>query len=181
MQQSVHIPEPKVARFLWGDTRIAWLWLLVRLYAGWDWLTAGWEKLHMPSWVGAQSGTAVNGFLSGALGKASGPNPAVSSWYAFFIRSFAANHVVFLSYLVAWGEFLVGAALILGVFTGIAAFFGAFMNINYLFAGTVSVNPMLLLLELVLMFAWRTAGWWGIDRWLLPELGVPWKPGKAFE
>jgi len=181
MHESVHIPEPKAARFLFGDTRVSWVWLLLRLYVGWQWLVAGWDKLQMPSWAGAQAGSAIQGFFTGALGKAAGPHPDVSSWYAYFIGNFAAQHAVFLSYLVTYGEFLVGIALILGAFTGIAAFFGAFMNINYLFAGTVSVNPILLLLELILMFAWRNAGWWGIDRWLLPRLGAPWKPGKAFE
>ena len=38
--------------------------------------------------------------------------------------------------LVAVGELLIGVGLILGVFTGIAAFFGAFMNWNFMMAGT---------------------------------------------
>ena len=29
---------------------------------------------------------------------------------------------------MAWGEFLVGVALILGIFTGVAAFFGSFIE-----------------------------------------------------
>ena len=28
--------------------------------------------------------------------------------------------------------------------------------------------------------AWRVAGWWGLDRWLLPAIGVPGYPGTAF-
>ena len=27
----------------------------------------------------------------------------------------------------------------------------------------------------------RTAGWWGVDRWLLPMLGTPWSPGHSAE
>ncbi len=181
MHQSVHIPEPRAARFLFSDTRVSWVWLLLRVYVGWEWLVAGWDKVRMPSWVGAHAGMALQGFLTGALGKAAGAHPDVSSWYATFISDFASQHTVLISYLVAYGELFVGIALILGAFTGIAAFFGAFMNVNYLFAGTISVNPLLLLLELVLMFAWRNAGWIGLDRWLLPKLGVPWKPGKAWE
>jgi len=38
--------------------------------------------------------------------------------------------------LVAFGEFLVGAALIVGAFVGIAAFFGALMNWNFIMAGS---------------------------------------------
>ncbi len=178
---AVEIPEPKLARFLFGDSRVAWVWLLLRLYIGWEWLVAGWDKAASPAWVGAGAGAAVQGFLAGALAKAAGAHPDVSSWYASFISGFALHHTVFISYLVAYGELAVGAALILGAFTGIAAFFGAFMNINYLFAGTVSVNPFLLLIELFLILAWRNAGWLGIDRYLLPALGVPWQPGKLIE
>jgi thiosulfate dehydrogenase [quinone] large subunit len=44
---------------------------------------------------------------------------------------------------VAYGELIVGIALLFGAFTGVAAFFGLFMNLNYLLAGTVSINPIL--------------------------------------
>jgi thiosulfate dehydrogenase [quinone] large subunit len=84
-------------------------------------------------------------------------------------------HPIFFSYLITFGELAVGVGLILGAFTGIAAFFGILMNFNYLFAGTVSINPLLLLIELFLVLAWRNAGWLGLDRWLLPYLGVPWQ------
>ena len=30
------------------------------------------------------------------------------------------------------------------------------------------------------MVAWRAAGYYGVDRWLLPRLGTPWRPGTAF-
>lgn len=178
MAKPITIPEPRFARFIFGDTRMSWVWLVARLYVGYEWLMAGWEKVQSPAWVGAKAGAGVQGFLTGALGKASGAHPDVSAWYALFIRDFAAMHPVFISYLVAYGELAVGIALILGVLTGIAAFFGAFMNFNYLFAGTVSVNPILLFIELFLILAWRNAGWLGLDRWVLPALGTPWRPGE---
>jgi len=31
-----------------------------------------------------------------------------------------------------------------------------------------------------LVLAWRNAGWIGLDRWLLPAFGTPWKPGRVF-
>ena len=55
------------------------------------------------------------------------------------------------------------------------------MNLNYLFAGTVSINPLLFLIQLFLVLAWRTAGWYGLDRYILPYLGTPWQAGKAFK
>ncbi|HUC31540.1 MAG TPA: DoxX family protein [Candidatus Paceibacterota bacterium] len=175
------IPEPKLAEFLFGDTRMAWVWLLLRLYVGYEWVMAGWEKATSPLWIGPQAGTAISGFFSGAIAKASGANPAVASWYATFISTVAIPHAALFSYVITLGELAVGIGLILGAFTGIAAFFGAFMNLNYLFAGTVSINPLLLLVELFLILAWRNAGWLGLDQWLLPWLGVPWKPGKGFQ
>ncbi len=173
-----HIPEPPLAKFLFANPRIAWIWLLVRLYVGWEWLLAAWEKLTSPAWVGGQAGAAVHGYLLGALQKASGAHPDVSGWYAWFIQNAALPHAVLFSYLVAYGELAVGVALILGIFTGIAAFFGTFMNLNYLFAGTVSTNPLLFLLELFLILAWRVAGWLGLDYYVLPKLGTPWAPAK---
>ncbi len=174
------IPENRLSRLLFADTRLGWLWLLVRLYVGWGWLQAGWEKLHNPAWVGGRAGTGLHGFLVGALVKATGSNPAVQGWYAAFLRDFVMHHTVVFSYMVALGETVVGVALLLGLVTGISAFCGAFMNMNYLLAGAVSVNPVWFLLELFLILAWRISGWYGADRWVLAELGTPWHPGVVF-
>ena len=172
-----NIPEPPLARFLFANTKIAWIWLIVRLYVGWQWLAAAFEKLQSPVWVGGQAGVAIQGFLQAALQKTAGAHPDVSGWYGWFIQNIALPHAAVFSYLVTYGELAVGIALMVGVFTGIAAFFGTFMNLNYLFAGTVSINPILLLLQLFLILAWRIAGWWGLDRYVLPKLGTPWQPG----
>lgn len=182
-QQNVvtRIPEPPLASYLFADTRIAWLWGLIRLYVGWEWLVAGWEKVTNPVWVGEKAGVAVNGFFQGALSKTGGPHPDVQGWYAAFLQNFAAPHAAAFSYVVSFGEVLVGVALILGIFTGIAAFFGTFMNLNFLLAGAVSTNPILLLLQLFLILAWRVAGWYGLDRWVLPWLGTPWQAGQVFK
>ncbi|MDE2001086.1 MAG: DoxX family protein [Patescibacteria group bacterium] len=177
----IEIPEPKLSRVLFADTRLAWFWLIVRVYLGWEWLMAGWEKFTSPAWIGTSAGTAIKGFLDGALQKASGSHPDVSGWYAYFVQHVALVHPVLFSYLVTYGEIAVGIGLVLGAFTGIAAFFGTFMNLNYLFAGTVSTNPVMLLLQLFLILAWRTAGWIGLDRYLLPALGTPWQVGELFE
>lgn len=174
------IQEPKISRFLFADTRFAWFWLVVRVYIGYEWFIAGWEKLGNIVWTGSNAGTAVTGFLNGALQKTTGLHPDVSGWYAYFIQQIALPHATLFSYLITYGEIVVGAALILGMFTGIAAFFGTFMNLNYLFAGTVSVNPLMLLLQLFLILAWKTAGWIGFDRYLLKALGTPWQKGELF-
>jgi len=174
------IPEPRIARYLFSDTRIAWLWLVVRVYVGYLWIKAAADKLGSPAWTGAQAGSGLKGFLEGAIGKTSGSNPAVQGWYADFLRGFVLHHVVVFSFMVSFGELAVGVALILGVVTGIAGFFGCFMNMNYLLAGSTSVNPVMMVLGLFIVLAWRVAGWYGADRFILPALGTPWQPGSAF-
>jgi thiosulfate dehydrogenase [quinone] large subunit len=174
------IEDPPIARILLGDVRWAWIWLLLRLYVGWAWLSSGWDKLHRAGWAGEDAGAAITGFVTEALKKTRGPHPDVQWWYAWFLEVAVLRHPVFWSRLVVGGEVLVGAALILGVFTGIAAFFGSFMNVNYLLAGAVSMNPILFAMATWLVLAWKTAGWWGLDRWVLPALGTPWSPGYLF-
>lgn len=176
----IKFPEAPLARFVFEDTRMAWLWLIVRLYVGWEWLAAGWAKTLNPAWVGSDAGGAIRGFLAGSLQKTGGAHPDVQWWYASFIQNYALENAYLLSHMVAIGELLVGVALILGVFVGIAAFFGAFMNMNFLLAGTVSANPVFLFLGILLILAWRTAGWYGLDRWVLQYLGTPWRPGRLF-
>lgn len=175
------LEDPKIARVLFGEVRWAWIWLPLRLYAGWQWLSAGWGKLGNPAWTGENAGAALSGFVQGALQKTAGAHPDVQGWYAAFLENLVLPNASFWSHLVSWGELLVGVALILGVFVGIAAFFGGFMNMNYLLSGTVSTNPVLLVIAGLLVLAWKTAGWWGLDRWVLDALGTPWRPGYIFE
>jgi thiosulfate dehydrogenase (quinone) large subunit len=179
--QSVQIPEPAISRFFFSDSRMAWLWLVVRLYVGYAWLTAGIAKLGNPVWTGERSGTAVRGFLNGALAKTTGDHPDVTGWYASFIQNVGIPNAETISYIVVYGEIVVGVLLILGLFTGIAAFLGIAFNFNFLFAGTVSSNPVLLFLQLFLVLAWRIAGWIGLDRYALPKFGTPWYPGTIFK
>jgi len=178
--QKMHFEDPPVAQALFGDVRWAWIWLILRLYLGWQWVNAGWGKVTNSVWVGSQAGTAIDGFVKGALSQTTGDHPNVQGWYAAFLQNVVVPYPVFWSYLVSFGELLVGIALILGLFTGIAAFFGTFMNFNYLLAGAVSTNPILFAIGTFLVLAWKTAGWWGLDRWVLPKLGTPWAPGPVF-
>lgn len=174
------LEEPPVSRALFSEVRWSWLWLLLRVYLGWKWLEAGLDKLGSPAWTGDNAGAAITGFVNGSLQQTTGEHPQVSGWYASFLENLVLPNAAFWSYLVTWGEILVGIALLIGLFTGLAAFFGALMNANYLLAGTVGVNPLYFFIALLLILAWRTAGWWGLDRWVLPALGTPWSPGLVF-
>lgn len=152
-------------------TPMIFVWTLLRIYVGWQWLSSGIEKVFGPSsalWVGPKAGTAVTGFLQGALQKTSGAHPDVQWWYAEFLRIVAIPNAKIFSYVVAWGELLVGISLILGLLTTVALFAGILMNMNYLFSGTVSINPLLLLLEAILLWAGPAAYHWGVDRFWTP-------------
>ena len=173
--------EPKVAKFIFSDPKMSVVWLLVRIYVGWQWLTAGIEKLQSPVWTGNQAGTAMAGFVNGALQKTTGAHIDVQGFYAGFLQLVVLPHTALWSHAIAYGEVLVGLGLIVGLFTGIAAFFGGLMNANYLLAGTVSTNPMLFILATGLVLAWRVAGLIGLDRFVLPLVGVPGQVGKLFK
>lgn len=173
--------DPPLARWLFGNTQSAWIWLVVRLWLGWEWLGAGYGKVLSPAWTGNQAGAALSGFVKGALQKSSGAHPDVQGWYAGFLEGVVLPNAATFGYLVAWGEALVGLALILGLFTGVAAFFGSFMNFNFLLAGAVSTNPVLLAPATLLVLAWKVGGWIGLDRWVLPMLGTPWAGGGTYE
>jgi len=171
-------PDPSISKFFLASDGSAALWFVMRMYVGSEWLLAGWEKVTSPAWV--TSGKALSGFVAGALAQTSGANSAVQGWYAWFLQYIVLPNVGFFSFIVTWGEVAVGLGVLVGILTGIAAGFGVLMNLNYLLAGTVSINPILGVFGLFLCFSWRVCGWIGIDRWLLPALGLPWKPGAWF-
>ncbi|MFV9510362.1 DoxX family protein [Tepidibacillus sp. LV47] len=146
-----------------GD-KAAIFWAIVRIWLGVQWIEAGWEKLTGPEAFDAK------GFLMGALKKATGDHPAVQGWYASFLEGFAIPNVGLFNFLIPWGEFLVGLGLILGTFTTIALLAGAFMNLNFMLAGTTSTNPILYTVAIILLAMGPAAYRWGVDYYLLPKL-----------
>ncbi len=175
------IPDPPIARALFSSVRFAWLWLIVRLFLGWQWLDSGWGKLGNPAWM--DGGEALKGFWTNAVQVPEQGRPPISyDWYRSFIQFLLdSGSYTWFAKLVVFGEIIIGTLLILGAFTGIAAFLGGFMNWNFIMAGTASTNGMLFLLAIVLMLAWKVAGWYGLDRWLLPAIGVPWFRTSDYE
>ena len=172
-------PEPGISRFFLGSSGSAPVWFVIRMNVGAQWIVAGYEKITSPVW--GASGKALGGFVAGALKGAGGAHPSVQGWYAWFLQHVVMNALGLFSFMVTWGEFFVGVGILLGILTGIAAFFGVLMNLNYILAGTVSINPVIGTMAIFLVIAWRVCGWIGADRWLLPMLGLPWKPGSLFQ
>ncbi len=168
------IPDPPIARFLFSNTRFAWFWLIIRLWLGYQWLNSGWGKLSGGSW---SSGDPLRGFWTNAVAIPDEGRPAIAfGWYRSFLQFMLdRGWYTWFADVVMWGEILVGVALILGLLTGLAAFFGGTMNLNFIMAGSASTNGLMLVLAIFLVLAWKVAGWWGLDRWLLPRIGVPWQ------
>ncbi len=177
----VEVEGPAFARFLFGNTRAGLFWLPIRLFVGIAWLDAGWHKITDPEWT--QGGAALRSYWERAASIPEGGRPPITyEWYRDFLNLLLANNAeTWFSWVVIFGELAVGVALILGALTGVAAFFGAFMNMSFLLAGSASTNPIMFTLAVGLILAWKVAGWYGLDRYLLPRLGTPWSPGTAFE
>src|SRR5262245_41653955 len=133
------VADPPFAHALFATTRFAWLWLIIRLYVGYEWLSAGWGKLSGGTWA---TGEPLKSFWENAAAVPEQGKPAIAvGWYRNFIQFMLDNGwYTWFASLVMWGELLIGIALILGALTGIAAFFGAFLNWNFIMAGTASTN-----------------------------------------
>lgn len=157
------------------------LWLIARLWLGYQWLTAGIEKVFGEGsavWVSPKAGTAVKGFLLGAIKQSSlapgfdpakNPYPAVQTWYAYLVQNVFLPNATLFSYLVAFGELLVGIALIVGIFTHFAALMGVLLNLAFLFAGATSTNPQMLVVGLTIVLAGGVAvGYYGVDFFARP-------------
>ena len=172
-QGNVLIPDPPLAQALFQTTRFAWLWLIIRVYLGYGWLTSGWGKFTNPAWAG---GEPLRGYWQNAVAIPETGRPAIAfDWYRGFIQAMLdSQSYTWFADLIMYGELLVGIALILGAFTGIAAFAGSFMNWNFIMAGSASSNGLMLSLAVLIILAWKVAGWYGLDRWLLPLVGTPW-------
>ena len=177
--QNKVVNDPPFAKFLFTDTRMAWVWLFVRIWVGWQWFEASQHKINNPAWT--QTGEALKGFWSGiVVVPAEGRPPITFDWYRSFIQFMLDNNAyTWFAPLVAYGEMLVGIALIIGAFTGIAAFMGGFMNWNFIMAGSASSNGLLFALGVFLILAWKISGMVGADFFLMPWIGTPW--GKAVD
>ena len=179
--QEVEIEGPAFTRFLFNNSRAGLLWLPIRLFVGFEWLEAGLHKITDPGWT--EGGASLRAYWERAAAIPEQGRPPISfEWYRDFINTLlSGNSETWFAWVITLGEIAVGVGLLLGVLTGIAAFFGALMNMSFLLAGSASTNPVLFTLGIGLILAWKVAGYYGVDRYLLPRLGVPWSPGALFQ
>lgn len=136
------------------------VWTVLRVWLGLQWIEAGYHKLT--------GGFDATGFLKGAMAAATGEHPAVQAWYADFLQQFAMPNVGIFNTLIPWGEMLVGLGLIVGLATIPALIASAFMNLNFMLAGTTSTNPILYTAAMILLFAGAGAYYFGLDRYAVP-------------
>lgn len=179
--------DPSFIRTIFGNTALAPLWLVARLYLGYQWLIAGWHKVWGDErWIAVDGpdGLGLKAYWERVTAIPEPPARAAITydWYRDFLK-YLLDHETYtwFSWVIGLGEVTVGILLIVGAFTGLAALTGAFMNFNFLLAGSASTNPVLFVIAILIAFGWKVAGWIGVDRWLLPALGTPWQPGAAVQ
>jgi len=174
----IEIEGPAITRFLFSNSRAGLIWLPIRLFLGFSWLAAGWHKATGTGWL--DGGTALQGYWQHSVAIPDTGSPAITyDWWRNFLQFLIDQHAYsWFAYIITFGEILVGVGLIVGCLTGFAAFFGSFMNMSFMLSGSASSNPVLFFLAIGVMLAWKVAGYYGVDRYLLPVLGTPWRPGN---
>jgi thiosulfate dehydrogenase [quinone] large subunit len=160
----------RIPQWFFRSRTASWLWLIVRVYLGYEWLNAGYQKIWGSEkaffWFGG--GAAVKGFAGGGIaGSSAGTGGASYGWWAAFLHNFVIPNASWIARFIAVSEIVIGVALILGLFTGAVALAGLLLNLIYMFTGSAGVNPAFAVLSVLLMLAWRNAGSIGLDRYVL--------------
>jgi thiosulfate dehydrogenase [quinone] large subunit len=160
----------RLADWLFRSSSASLIWLVVRLWLGYQWLNAGYQKIwgseKSAFWFGG--GAGVKGFASaGVAGSAAGKGGASYGWWAGFLHNFVVPNASWIAKLITLGELAIGVALILGLFTGLAALAALLLNLTYMFSGSAGVNPAFAVLSVGLILGWRNAGYLGLDRFAL--------------
>jgi thiosulfate dehydrogenase [quinone] large subunit len=177
----IQIEGPGFARFLFNNRAAGLFWLPIRVFVGVSFLDAGIHKLTDPAWTNGGSALLTYWQRAAAIPEAPARPAITYDWYRDFINFLInGHHEGWFAWIITMGELAVGLGLIFGALTGIAAFFGAFMNMSFLLAGSASTNPVLFTFAIGLILAWKVAGYYGLDRVLLPRLGTPWRLGTVF-
>jgi thiosulfate dehydrogenase (quinone) large subunit len=141
---------------------LGWL-AIARIGLGLVMLSQGINKLGVggANWL-TTSPTPLQGILDGAV-KGSSIDPV----YRAFLEGVALPNVGLFATLVTFGEILVGLSLVLGLFTRLGAYGGAFLWINYMLmkgwlAGGAHTDRVCLLVAIVVGVT--AAGYvWGLD------------------
>ncbi len=125
------------------------IWLaLVRIFVGYVWLNAAFEKIASGNFV-AGMGKTLAAFAS--------KNPY--GWDQAFLNQVAIPNATLFGTLTMYGELLVGLALLLGIFSEVGAIAGLFMSLNFYFAAgwtgvsTETLNLVLAGVQVILLLS----------------------------
>lgn len=173
------LKDPSVLSVLFSDTRMATAWLVVRLWLGWTWFDDGRQKVMDAAWM--EQGEALRRYWAQVTAEpAWGGSAVADGWHGAALRFMLDNSWYgWMGKAIAVGEVVIGLALLLGLFTGLAALLGALLTFTFLMAG--SADPATFIVALGLVAAWKVAGYIGLDAYVLPRLGAPWRAGLFWD
>ncbi|WP_335872564.1 DoxX family protein [Bacillus sp. 2205SS5-2] len=140
--------------FLKNSLVLAWVFLVIRIYLSYTWLTNAESKLIFDFDITAMLEAQVN---SGNL----------PSWWAEFMNLFVLQNTNLFEFLVTVGELSVGIALLIGIFTRFSAMMGALMNFSFLMTFQSSLDLRMLILHVLLVLFATSAGRIGLDRYII--------------
>ncbi len=163
----------RFADWLFRSKAASLIWLVARLWLGYEWLNAGYQKLwgseNAVFWN--HDGIAVKGYAAASVAaSATGKGGASYGWWAAFLHNFVIPNAGWIAKFISIAEFLIGILLILGLFTGLTAVGAVILNLVYMLSGTAGVNPVYAFVGVFLILAWRNAGYLGLDHFVLPWL-----------
>src|SRR6478609_8926706 len=80
-----YIENHPVEVFLFNSTGwITWVWLVVRVLLGLQWVQAGWGKINNSKWM---DGTSITGFWQSTINSYGQPHSQVAyDWYVNFLQ-----------------------------------------------------------------------------------------------
>jgi thiosulfate dehydrogenase [quinone] large subunit len=151
------VRTPRSLYWLSRSKSAALVWNAMRIWLGVMWLQAGIAKI----W-GAENPAFLHNNGAGVAGFAA-HGAAAYSWWGSFLHSFVVPNSGWIGILVALTEFSVGVALALGLFTPFACLASLALLFTYVMSGTASVCAFYALFAIVILAAWRTSSWIGVD------------------
>ncbi len=149
--------DARAVQFLQESKIMSIGWLAMRVWLGIMWMQAGWAKLF-----GAENGYFLHNHGAAVAGFAAPRAPANTRWGSI-LHSFVVPNAGWIAIFVAFAEFAVGIALVLGLFTRVAAIGSLLLLFTYVMSGTASVCAFYALFAIVVLATWKASSWIGVD------------------
>ena len=168
--------NPGLIRFIFNDPRMAPIWAIIRVLVGLQWLSIAWPKLTDPAWV--DGGAIVKGFWENqVVVSETGRSAIYYDWYRDFLNFLIENDAhVFFCRVQPVVEVVIGVLFILGAFVGLVGLTAGFLHVNYLLAGSAGQNTILFPAAILLIAAWKIAGYYGLDYFIMRRVSTLWSP-----